>query len=51
MDGNNVIASVRRRIPIMEGIRRDGLQLPRKEVLIWICSEDALVGLLTCVVV
>ena len=30
-DGNRVITSVRRRIPVMEGIRRDGPQLPRKE--------------------
>ena len=29
-DGNRVITSVRRRVPVMEGIRRDGLQLPRK---------------------
>ena len=29
-DGNRVISSVRRCIPVMEGIHRDGLQLPRK---------------------
>ena len=29
-DRNRVVTSVRRRISIMEGIRRDGLQLPRK---------------------
>ena len=30
-DGHRVITSARRRIPVMEGIRRHGLQLPRKE--------------------
>ena len=29
-DGNRVITSVKRRIPVMEGNRRNGLQLPRK---------------------
>ena len=29
-DGNRVTTSVRRRIPVMEGIRRDGLQLSRE---------------------
>ena len=29
-DGNRVITSVRRRIPVLEGVRRDGLRLPRK---------------------
>ena len=29
-DGNRVITSVRRRIPVMEGIRREGLQRPRE---------------------
>ena len=30
-DGNRVCTSIRKRIPFMEGIRSDGLSLPRKE--------------------
>ena len=30
-DGNRVCTSMRKRIPFMEGIRSDGLSLPRKE--------------------
>ena len=32
-DGTRVITSVRKRLLVMEGIRRDGLQLPRKDKL------------------